>query len=193
MPWDESSFAKHNRGFGRAERTKAAHIANAVLKRTGDEGMAIATANKLAKRATGGSIWDQMPPVGLLKSPIAGRTDHIPLAPESDSYVIPADVVSGLGQGNSMAGGAILDQVFGGPQYVEARRRYGGAVAHRARGGQSKVPILAAGGEYVVPPYGVIELGGGDAGVGHRILDAWVKKRRKETISEMAKLPGPAK
>jgi uncharacterized protein YdaT len=50
MPWTGSSFAKHNSKFGKSQNAKAAKIANHVLQSTGDEGEAIATANKLAKR-----------------------------------------------------------------------------------------------------------------------------------------------
>lgn len=50
MPWDAKTFAKHNSKFGKAQNAKAAKIANHVLESTGDEGEAIATANKLAKR-----------------------------------------------------------------------------------------------------------------------------------------------
>jgi uncharacterized protein YdaT len=47
MPWDAKSFSsKHNHSFKGAAAGKAASIANAVLKRSGDEGMAIAVANK---------------------------------------------------------------------------------------------------------------------------------------------------
>lgn len=47
MPWSASSFAgKHNHSLKGAAASKAASIANAILKRGGDEGVAIATANK---------------------------------------------------------------------------------------------------------------------------------------------------
>lgn len=49
MPWDSQSFRKHNKSLTTAQSGKAAKIANAVLERTGDEGMAIAVANKNAK------------------------------------------------------------------------------------------------------------------------------------------------
>ena len=50
MPWDAKSFGKHNKKFGKAQNAKAAKIANHVLESTGNEGEAIATANKLVKR-----------------------------------------------------------------------------------------------------------------------------------------------
>lgn len=47
MPWDAKSFSsKHNHSFKGAAASKAASIASAVLKKSGDEGMAIAVANK---------------------------------------------------------------------------------------------------------------------------------------------------
>ena len=50
MPWDAKSFrSKHNKKLLPAAAGKAAGIANAVLRRTGDEGLAIATANARAK------------------------------------------------------------------------------------------------------------------------------------------------
>ena len=51
MPWTGASFkAKHNHGLSDAAAAKAAKIAGHVLKSTGDEGEAIATANKLAAK-----------------------------------------------------------------------------------------------------------------------------------------------
>jgi uncharacterized protein YdaT len=50
-PWTSSSFAKkHNKKLSKSQSKKAAKIANAILAETGDEGLAIATANKLAKK-----------------------------------------------------------------------------------------------------------------------------------------------
>jgi uncharacterized protein YdaT len=46
MPWDAKSFKKHNKKLGASGSAKAASIANAVLQKSGDEGMAIAVANK---------------------------------------------------------------------------------------------------------------------------------------------------
>ena len=49
-PWTSSSFKKHNKKLSKAKAKKAAKIANAILRETGNEGLAIATANKLVKK-----------------------------------------------------------------------------------------------------------------------------------------------
>ena len=47
MPWTGGSFkAKHNHKLSSEQASHAARIANAVLEHSGDEGMAIAVANK---------------------------------------------------------------------------------------------------------------------------------------------------
>jgi hypothetical protein len=48
MPWDSKSFQKHNKKLSESEAGKAARVANAVLEDSGDDGMAIAVANKQA-------------------------------------------------------------------------------------------------------------------------------------------------
>jgi 8-oxo-dGTP pyrophosphatase MutT (NUDIX family) len=64
--------------------------------------------------------------------------------------------------------------------------------AGKARGGAtSGVPIVAAGGEWVIPPQHVERVGGGDIDAGHKVLDGFVKQVRKELISDLQKLPPP--
>jgi hypothetical protein len=60
-------------------------------------------------------------------------------------------------------------------------------------GATSGVPIVAAGGEYVIPPEDVVHIGGGDLDHGHKVLDAFVKKMRQKTIKTLQSLPGPKK
>jgi 8-oxo-dGTP pyrophosphatase MutT (NUDIX family) len=60
-----------------------------------------------------------------------------------------------------------------------------------AGGGSSGVPIVAAGGEWVISPEQVKRVGHGDIDAGHRVLDAFVKRVRKELIGTLQKLPGP--
>lgn len=51
MPWTGKTFSKrHNRNLKGKAATRAARQANAILKKTGDEGLAIAVANKHAKK-----------------------------------------------------------------------------------------------------------------------------------------------
>jgi hypothetical protein len=58
-------------------------------------------------------------------------------------------------------------------------------------GATDGVPIVAAGGEYVIPPEDVVHIGGGDMDHGHKVLDAFVKKMRQKTIKTLQGLPGP--
>lgn len=52
MPWKSGSqFAsRHNKKLKGAAATKAQHVANAMLKSGADEGIAIATANKIGNK-----------------------------------------------------------------------------------------------------------------------------------------------
>jgi uncharacterized protein YdaT len=51
MPWTGKQFAaKHNKGLAGQGAKKAASIASAIVRGGGDEGVAIATANKYAKK-----------------------------------------------------------------------------------------------------------------------------------------------
>lgn len=51
MPWSPQSFKeRHNKNLSPAQASVASRIANAMLKRGADEGVAIATANKRAKQ-----------------------------------------------------------------------------------------------------------------------------------------------
>ena len=122
--------------------------------------------------------------LGPIHSPVAGRTDHLPMHVPSGSYVIPADIVSSLGEGNTMAGYRAVKMMF----------RDAAKGAYAAGGGVGEpVPIVAAGGEYVLSPDEVIWAGRGDLDAGHRALDNWITGTRKELIKTLQKLPGPKK
>lgn len=56
MPWSGSSFQKHNHKLKGKAAAKAAAQANAILEKTGDEGLAIAVANKNAKKSRADKI-----------------------------------------------------------------------------------------------------------------------------------------
>jgi len=149
------------------------------------------------RRAEGGSVSSEIH-TGPIHSAVAGRTDHLPMNVPSGSYVLPADVISGApgAEGNTMAGFAHAKRVFGGTPYGGGAQPYGhkgGPYGMKRGGAASGVPIVAAGGEYVVHPDAVREVGGGDLDMGHKVLDEFVKRVRKENIKTLQKLPGPAK
>ena len=140
---------------------------------------------------------------GPIHSPVAGRTDHLPMNVKSGSYVIPADIISAMGEGNTMAGFKIAKRMFSGQlpyfqgkaPYGAGKTPYGGGStpygAKLATGGAAPVEIVAAGGEYVITPEDVTHIGNGDIDHGHEILDHFVTGYRKKTIDTLKKLPGP--
>ena len=162
---------------------------------------AVAAAMRTARegRAEGGTV--NKVHVGPIHSPVAGRTDHLPMHVVSGSYVIPADIIGAMGQGNTMAGFKVAKSIFSQPlygskgaPYSNSPMPYGQPVPHRAAGGPvNAVPIVAAGGEYVIHPRDVIRLGRGSLDDGHRILDEFVKRMRAKTIETLEALPGPKK
>lgn len=153
---------------------------------------------------------------GGLASTVPGRTDRLPLDVPAGSYVLPSDVVSGLGEGNTAAGTKTLDLMFdSGPYGTKAPKIAKGRGARppgrmrmpmgkpttpklpspkvKAFAAGGLVPTVMAGGEYVVKPERVAAIGGGDIDRGHAILDAFVHQVRADTIQTLSTLPGPAR
>lgn len=202
-----------------------------------DQAIAAALTTARRARADGGKVHS-----GAIKSPVAGRTDHLPMHVPSGAYVIPADIISAMGEGNTLAGFKVAKSIFGqgfygskglpgeaspyaqraatpygtgkGQPYVEAPEPYDAdapeavpqrkiafssplpqastAASGRAAGGEADaVPIVAAGGEYVIHPTDVQKVGKGSLDDGHRILDEFVKQMRAKTIKTLEALPGP--
>lgn len=58
MPWNANTFRKHNKRLSKSQSGKAARQANAILRKTGDEGLAIAVANKNAKRKSSRDVFE---------------------------------------------------------------------------------------------------------------------------------------
>ena len=163
------------------------------------QAIAIALSESRKKRAAGGNSMPKVPKVpsapigagikphvGPIHSSVAGRTDHLPMHVPSGSYVIPADIISAMGEGNTMAGFKIMNDIT---------KMYGGMPKAFASGGMAgeKVPIVAAGGEYVIPPEVVINVGNGDMNAGHTELDDFVLKMRAKTVKTLKGLSGPKK
>jgi len=145
--------------------------------------------------------------VGAIHSSVAGRTDHLPVHVWSGSYVIPADIISALGEGNTMSGFKVAEQIFETPSYMKGTpgvSSFGGDIGakslpnmpeKRADGGsvdeQEAVPVVLAGGEYVIHPRSVARIGRGDLNRGHSVLDNFVKAMRAKTVQTLRNLPGP--
>lgn len=149
---------------------------------------------------------------GMIKSSVPGRTDKINMNVPGGSYVIPADIVSALGEGNSMAGSNILSKMFASNPYGANKGPYGMNLP-RAKAGTARIgtrkssltkirkfaeggsanpaPIVVAGGEYTILPETVAHLGGGDIDLGHDILDSFIKQVREKNIQTLKGLKPP--
>jgi len=156
---------------------------------------------------------------GIINMAVGGRTDHIPMNVLEGSYVLPADIVSGLGEGNTLAGSKIIDKMFGSGPFGVTPPKASGTLSFpsaryqmsmsdpsdpyklygKAEGGEVSstkyrpIPIIAAGGEYVIHPDVVTKLGKGNMDNGHTYLDNFVKFNRKHLVKTLSKLPGPRK
>lgn len=155
---------------------------------------------------------------GFLHGTTPGRADSVQTTAPGGSYVIPADVIAGLGEGNSLAGARVMSSILGtGPYGISLPRGGGGRGAPRppsplrqaAKGGtipifpekraaggvkgKQETPVLLSHGEYVVEPHHCERIGKGDIKAGHRILDSWVLEQRKKQVKKIKSLPPPVK
>ena len=140
---------------------------------------ALETARKSKrKRKRGGKVH-----VGPIDSAVPGRTDKHEMNVESGSYVLPSETISHLGENNTDAGYEVAKKMFpdSGRRAVTLRRASGGAV-----------PVVTAGGEFVISKKDVERIGGGDLDHGHKILDHFVMLQRKKHIETLKSLDGPA-
>ena len=160
---------------GKSQKVISGHISEMV--RAGHpQKQAIAAALNTARqsRAEGGEA-DKVH-VGPIHSNVAGRTDHLNINVPSGCYVIPADIVSSYGEGNTMAGFRAMNKIFGQQEYTE---------------GQT-TEIVAAGGEYIVTPESLVRLFG-DLDQAHNEMDRFINMARARLIDTLKKLPGPKK
>lgn len=141
---------------------------------------------------------------GPIVSAVPGRTDkhftHVP----SGSFVIPADIVSGHGQGNTLAGMNTLQKLFRMGPHTTVPKIGSVKAPKYGRGGSADnvgtpTKVVLAGGEIVIPPENAHETMERVAGKkltldqAHAALDAWVLKHRKKLIKTLKKLPPPAR
>jgi len=160
-------------------------------------------------------------PSGLVHTAGAGRTDNVPLSVAAGSHVIPADVMSGLGQGNTLAGAHAMSMAVGsgpggislprGPVHSTIPRPPSLTGQHFARGGDPQweghpikvvrgsvspehggIKCVVAGGEWILSPDEVNRVTY-QGKKGHDAVDAWILDRRRETVKKTKALPGPVK
>lgn len=128
------------------------------------------------ERAAGGRVH-----VGPIVGDTGGRADKVPMEVPDGAYVIPADICSGLGEGNTAAGMQVLGGIF--PESKPSRMRQ----LPKSDG----VKILAADGEYVVSPESITARWG-SLEKGHEALDEWVLQEREMLIKTLSELAPPA-
>lgn len=163
---------------GKSQKTISKNISE-MISAGHPRDQAIAAALSVARsvaKADGGGLsdhaWGAPEPMtdhiheGPIHSPVAGRTDHLPMHVASGSYVIPADIISAMGEGNTMAGFKQMRRMFGGTPYGASGEPYAGKDSLYDQGpsdtpydpsGTPYAPTKAAGGKATVPtgnPYG---------------------------------------
>lgn len=120
---------------------------------------------------------------GLVNSASSGRSDRVSTSIRKGSYVVPADVVSGIGQGNTLAGSKRL----AGTPRLPGRARF-------ADGGLADdMDVALSGGEHVLDPGQVAYLGGGSISRGADRLDDLVSEVRAQNAHAARSLPEPRK
>lgn len=145
-------------------------------------------------------------PSGLLGGKTGGRTDVLPIAVAAGSHVIPSDILSGLGDGNSESGAHIMDMITHSLPYgIQGGKGGKGGIgipkpprmAKISRGGEpqdkgeERVPIIAAAGEKILSPDEVKAWGNGDLDHGHKVLNHFIMHMRKKTIEDLKGLKPP--
>lgn len=149
---------------------------------------------------------------GPILSDVPGRTDRHHINVPSASYVVPADVISGRGEGNTLAGmnfwqkafhmgpfGSSAGTMSRGPGAPHAPRfRDGGGASGKRIG--VPTPVVVAGGELIIPAGNLMKglhswLGYHPKNIdhAHELMDGLMISERKKLRKTLAKLPGPAK
>ena len=110
-----------------------------------------------------------------------GRADLVNTRVANNSFIVPAHVVSALGEGNTMAGMAKLSKMFpsGGVK--------------RAKGGKSDghVDVALSDGEFSIDPEHVLKFGGGDMAKGHRLLKMTCEHITDRAAEKLKHMPKP--
>ena len=114
---------------------------------------------------------------GLIRGRTPGRADKVHIQVIDGSYVVPADCVSGLGDGNTEAGASRLHTLF----VVEGDLPQPIVV----------VDVKVAAGEWVCRPDRLIIKFKGTLAEALDRMDEWVIEQRREHIKALTELPPP--
>lgn len=197
---------------GNTQKIISQNIAELIKSgRPQKQAVAISLDKARKRKASGGGIAAAAQPIqpneeikkeGLFAGDASGRSDTISATVPSGAYMIPADVVSALGDGNTESGAKVLDGLIpmqsdnDGDEStgITAALAKGGIVRPAPQKGGlagNPTPIKASNGEYLVSPERVAALGGGDINHGHDILDEFVQEVRQKNADKLKKLPKP--
>ena len=119
---------------------------------------------------------------GLLTGSTPGRADKINTSVRDNTFIIPAHVVSALGQGSTMAGAAALDKMFPKSKKQGDSGKKG-----------DHVPVALSDGEYRVPPEHVLTVGKGDMARGHRLLKMACEHITNKAAEQLKHMPKPVR
>jgi hypothetical protein len=161
---------------GSSEKVKSRNISEMI--RNGlprDQAIAAALAEARKTRAEGGPL-PHLPKTssrgvrlhtGPIHAAVAGRTDHLPMHVPHGAYVLPADIVGGMGEGNTLSGFKVAAKL---PRSMfEVHNRTGKGTAPYGQGaktpyGEGAAPYRQSGLPYGAPPPGSARGGAADRG-----------------------------
>lgn len=120
---------------GSSSAVKSRNIAELVHSgRPQNQAVAIALSEARKVREAGGRVRMH---TGPIHASVAGRTDHLPMHVPHQSYVLPADIVSAMGEGNTLAGFKVAAQL---PRSMFAIHNRTGGTAYGEKGDPYRQP-----------------------------------------------------
>jgi hypothetical protein len=167
----------------------------------------------------GPSPGPEQPMSGFLHGPTSGRADALKGVARPESYILPSEEVSYLGEGNGLMGARAISSMLNtgphgialpktgrgrglpspprgqaapqAPELDEQQAAKGGGIAND-NAEQQPEPVALSHGEYSLTPEQVRwKFGDGDVARGHRVLDLFVKELRRRHIKKLQSLKGP--
>ena len=141
------------------------------------------------------------PDAGFIPGTAGGRADTKPKTVERGAYIVPSDIVSAAGDGNSIAGAAKLGKMFNTGPFGAKNPKIKGRplkttniIRQRFQDGGmmegDTADIMASDGEVILDPATLIAKFG-DLDLAHDALDQLVVQIRKQNVKKLSKLPGP--